>query len=209
MDKAILFAAQRLSALRDAGAGKLLGVVLNAQATNEDNYLLLKVATALGVEKIYLAGRPPRPERADDILRSADVNPNTAGARILGGARAKGTQQLNADILSGALKGLWILGDHVALEDDALAQLSKLDVVVYQSPHDNCLAAHASVVLPAAAWAEVDGTFTNAKGLVQRIRRAVDAARRCAVAPASSSPRSPNGSASTSAAPSPKPCSTR
>jgi anaerobic selenocysteine-containing dehydrogenase len=31
--------------------------------------------------------------------------------------------------------------------------------------------AHAQ--LPAAAWAEVDGTFTNAKNLVQRIRRAV------------------------------------
>jgi NADH-quinone oxidoreductase subunit G len=174
LDKAISFAAERIAGLRDAGAGKLIGVVLNAQATNEDNYLLAKVANALGVEKVYLAGRPSKPDRADNILRSADVNPNTAGARILGGGKAKGTQQLNADLVSGALKGLWILGDHVALDEDALQALGKLDIVVYQSPHENFLTEHASVVLPAAAWAEVDGTFTNGKGIVQRIRKAVD-----------------------------------
>jgi NADH-quinone oxidoreductase subunit G len=175
MEKALTFAAERLAALRDVGAGKLLGVVLNAQATNEDNYLLMKVANALGVEKIYLAGRPPKPDRADDKLRSADVNPNTQGTRIIGGAKAKGTQQLNADILSGALKALWILGDHVDLDEDALLAMEKLDVVVYQSPHENFLTEHAGVVLPAASWAEVDGTFTNGKGLVQRIRKAIDA----------------------------------
>jgi len=172
MDKALAFAAERL-----AGVPKeLLGVVLNAQATNEDNYLLMKVANALGITHVYLAGRPPKPERADDILRSADVNPNTAGARILstlGGAKAKGTQQLNADIIGGSVRGLWILGDHVALDDEALAALKKLDVV-YQSPHDNFLSDKVSVLLPAASWAEVHGTFTNAKGIVQRVRAAVE-----------------------------------
>jgi NADH-quinone oxidoreductase subunit G len=169
MDKALAFAAERL-----AGVPKeLVGIVLNAQATNEDNFLLAKVAAALGITHVYLAGRPPKPERADDILRSADINPNTAGARILGGAKAKGTQQLNADIIGGAVRGLWILGDHVALDDEALAALSKIDVV-YQSPHDNFMSDKVSVLLPASAWAEVDGTFTNGKGIVQRVRTAVE-----------------------------------
>src|SRR4051794_37052134 len=44
MEKAVAFAAERLAGLRDAGGGKLLGVVLNAQATNEDNYVLVKAA---------------------------------------------------------------------------------------------------------------------------------------------------------------------
>ncbi len=65
--------------------------------TNEDNYALAKLAKALGIAHVYLAGRPPKPERADDILRRADVNPNTAGARAIGGAGAKGTPQLDAD----------------------------------------------------------------------------------------------------------------
>jgi len=174
MDKALAFAAERLAGV----PRELLGVVLNAQATNEDNYFLAKVAKALGITHVYLAGRPPKPERADDVLRSADVNPNTAGARVIanalfGAGKAKGTQQLNADIAGGSVRGLWILGDHVALDDEALAALAKLDVV-YQSPHDNFLSDKVSVLLPAASWAEVHGTFTNAKGLVQRVRAAVE-----------------------------------
>jgi predicted molibdopterin-dependent oxidoreductase YjgC len=173
MEKALDFAAKRLAEVPK----DLLGIVLNAQATNEDNYFLMKVAKALGITHVYLAGRPPKPERADDILRNADVNPNTAGARSIaawgGGGKAKGTQQLNADIIGGSVRGLWILGDHVALDDEALAALAKLDVV-YQSPHDNFLSDKVSVLLPAASWAEVHGTYTNAKGLVQRVRAAVE-----------------------------------
>jgi NADH-quinone oxidoreductase subunit G len=175
LDKAIGFAAERLQALVDAGARALIGVVLSAQATNEDNFALATAARLLGVEKIYLAGRPPRPERADDILMHADVNPNTAGVRAIGGAHAKGTSQLAADLAAGGLRALWILGDQVELDDEALAAVGKLDVAVFQTPHDNALAERAHVVLPAAAWAEVHGTFTNATGRVQRIRRAVEA----------------------------------
>ena len=78
---------------------------------------------------VYLAGRPPRPERADDILRSADVNPNTAGARILGRrARPRARSSSTPTSSPARCTALWILGDHVALDDEALAALGKLDV---------------------------------------------------------------------------------
>jgi len=176
LERAVAFAAERIDALRGgSGSLGLMGVVLNAQATNEDNWLLLQVAQRLGIERIYLAGRPPRPERADDVLRSADVNPNTTGVRLLAGNRGKSTSQLSMDLASGALKALWMLGDHVALDEEAQAALGSLDVCVYQSPHENFLTDKVNVLLPASAWAEVDGTFTNAKGLTQRIRRAIEA----------------------------------
>ena len=38
--------------------------------------------------------------------------------------------------------------------------------------HDETALAGASVVLPAAAWAETEGTFTNYQGRVQRFRKA-------------------------------------
>jgi NADH-quinone oxidoreductase subunit G len=174
LDKALTFAAERLAALRSSGAGALLGVVLNAQATNEDNWLLLRVANALEIVRIYVAGRPLKPERVDGILRVADMNPNTAGVKAIASGRGKGTAELAADLQSGALRGLWILGDHVELDEVAQANLKKLDVCVYQSPHENFLSDKPNVVLPAATWAEVDGTFTNAKGLTQRIRHAVE-----------------------------------
>ncbi len=180
IERALSFAAERMSALRNAGpdGAQLLGVVLNAQASNEDNYALLKAAIALGTDRIYLAGRPPRPEREDAILRHADVNPNTSGVRTLvstlATGKAKGAPQLAMDLASGSLKALWILGDHVELDEEALEALRALDVVLYQSPHENVISERANVVIPSSMWAEVNGTFTNAKGLVQRIRSAVE-----------------------------------
>jgi NADH-quinone oxidoreductase subunit G len=174
IEKAVSFAAERILALKSVGALPALGIVLNAQATNEDNWALLQVATALGIERIYLAGRPLVNERADNILRSADVNPNTAGVRLLAGARGKGGAQLSSDILSGAVKALWMLGDHVALDEQAQEALHGLDVVLYQSPHENFLSERAHVLLPASSWAEVNGTFINQKNLVQRVRAAVE-----------------------------------
>jgi NADH-quinone oxidoreductase subunit G len=174
MDKAIAFAAERLAALRDAGAGGLVGVVLHAQATNEDNWALLKVADLLGAGQVYLAGRPLQPEREDSILRAADVNPNTAGVRAIAGTRGKGLPQLDADLDAGVLRGLILLGSPVELDEDALAAIAKLDIAIYLTPHDDALAERAHVVLPAATWAEVDGTYTNAKGRVERVRQAVE-----------------------------------
>jgi NADH-quinone oxidoreductase subunit G len=174
-ERALHFAAERLTSLRGTGA---VGVVLSAQATNEANYALRKVAHDLGFDRIYLAGRPPRPARQDNILRHADVNPNTAGMRAIAdwgaAGKAKPTSQLSADLVSGGLKGLWILGEDVPLDEEALAALGKLELCLVQASHTTPLTDLAQVVLPAALWAEVDGTFTNAKGRVQRIRRAVE-----------------------------------
>ena len=176
VEKAVGFGAERILALKNgSGDLSLMGVVLNAQATNEDNWLLFRVAQELGIERIYQAGRAPAPERADNILRHADLNPNSTGVRAIAAGKAKGVPQLSADLASGALKALWILGDHVDLDEDAQAAIGKLDVCIYQTPHETFLSERANVVLPASAWAEVDGTFTNAKGLVQRVRRAVEA----------------------------------
>jgi len=185
LERAVQFAADRITALKTSAGGlSSLGVVLNATATNEENYALLSVALQLGVEKVYLTGRAPRPERADDILRHADVNPNTAGARTIAeallsskGLQAKGAQQLAADLASGALRGLWALGAPLFSGEgfeDSIAALKKLDIFVYQTPHEDLAAEVASVVLPSSLWAEVHGTYTNAKGLVQRVRAAVE-----------------------------------
>src|SRR5439155_16918239 len=119
---------------------------------NEDNWLMMRVATALGIQHVYLAGRPPRPDRADNILMYADDNPNTTGVRLIqaaAGSKGKSVTQLSMDLDSGAIKVLWMLGDHVALDEEAQQALSKLDLVVYQSPHENFLTERVNVLLPA------------------------------------------------------------
>jgi predicted molibdopterin-dependent oxidoreductase YjgC len=51
--------------------------------------------------------------------------------------------------------------------------LSKLDFLVVQELFETDTTAFADVVLPAASFAEIDGTFTNNDGFVQRVRQSI------------------------------------
>ncbi|MDQ3473742.1 MAG: molybdopterin-dependent oxidoreductase [Acidobacteriota bacterium] len=51
--------------------------------------------------------------------------------------------------------------------------LAKLDFLVVQELFETATTAHADVVFPAASFAEVDGTFTNNDGFVQRVRQSI------------------------------------
>jgi NADH-quinone oxidoreductase subunit G len=173
-DRALEEAGRILHAALDADASKV-GVVFSAQATNEDLYLLERLAFEhLRVGKAYLAGRDQGWH--DDILVSADKNPNTTGAIAIGGGRLKNLMDLANDLRSGALQALLVMGaDGVMVGETAAAAmpLDKLKALVVVSTHNDRLVDAAHVALPMAAWAEVDGTFTNKLGMVQRIRAAL------------------------------------
>jgi NADH-quinone oxidoreductase subunit G len=173
-DRALEDAGKRLRAALDADASKV-GVVFSAQATNEDLYLLHRLAFEhLGVGKAYLAGRDQGWQ--DDILVSADKNPNTAGAIAIGTGQLRSLVELAADLRAGTVTALLVLGADGVLVDDGAAlamPLGQLDALVVLSTHTDRLVDVAHVALPMAAWAEVDGTFTNRLGMVQRIRAAI------------------------------------
>jgi NADH-quinone oxidoreductase subunit G len=169
-EKALSAATSRLQAALD-GDRKAVGVVLSAGHSNEDNYLLARLARQfLGVERVYLAGKAPRPERADAILRDADVNPNSAGARALAGTAA-GPAVLEADLAAGALRTLLVLGSD-PLSAEATQAAGTLETLVVIAAHERGLAGSAHVTLACADWAEVHGTITNRQGKVQRLRAA-------------------------------------
>ncbi|MEE4351129.1 MAG: NADH-quinone oxidoreductase subunit NuoG [Pacificimonas sp.] len=99
---------------------------------------------------------------------------HTAAARVggldLGFTSAGGVPALAADAASGRLKALFL---HGADELD-MAAFEK-PFKVYIGHHGDCAAGHADVILPAAAFAEKDGTWVNTEGRVQRSNKAVDA----------------------------------
>ncbi|MGE3465802.1 MAG: molybdopterin-dependent oxidoreductase [Pyrinomonadaceae bacterium] len=66
-------------------------------------------------------------------------------------------------------KALLVAG---SLQDASM--LSSKDFVVVQELFQTETTDHADVVFPAASFAEIDGTFTNNAGNVQRVRRAID-----------------------------------
>ena len=81
----------------------------------------------------------------------------------------------NAD---GAIRCMYIVGENPALTDPNLAHatalLAKLDFLVVQDIFMHETADIADVVLPAASFAEKEGTFTNSERRVQRVRKLVD-----------------------------------
>lgn len=77
----------------------------------------------------------------------------------------------------GALKGLYIMGEDpiVTFPNSSLIEesLKKLDFLIVQDIRLTETAKLADVVLPAASWAEKDGTFVNAEGLPQPVRKMI------------------------------------
>jgi len=173
-DRALEEAGKKLRAALDADASKV-GVLFSAQTTNEDLYLLERLAFEhLRVGKAYLAGRDQGWH--DDILVSADKNPNTAGAIAIGAGRLKNLMDLANDLRSGAISALLVLGAEGVLVGESAAAampVDRLSALVVIGTHTDLLVDSAHVALPLAAWAEVDGTFTNRLGMVQRIRAAL------------------------------------
>jgi predicted molibdopterin-dependent oxidoreductase YjgC len=80
-------------------------------------------------------------------------------------------------ILDGKLSGLWVMGENPILSDPNSAHarkaFEKLDCLVVQDIFLTETAEIADIVLPAASFAEKDGTFANTERKVQRVRRAV------------------------------------
>ncbi|MBE9470148.1 MAG: formate dehydrogenase subunit alpha [Chloroflexi bacterium] len=78
----------------------------------------------------------------------------------------------------GKIKGVYIVGENPALsfpDSGLIAEiLASLDFLVVQDMFLTETARLANVVLPAASFAEKEGTFTNFEGRVQKVRKAIE-----------------------------------
>ena len=76
--------------------------------------------------------------------------------------------------LSGVLKNSKALLIAGSLSEEDAKLLANKDFVVVQELFETATTDHADVVLPAASFAEMDGTYTNNTGFVQRVRQAIE-----------------------------------
>jgi formate dehydrogenase alpha subunit len=80
-------------------------------------------------------------------------------------------------IYEGQIKALYLVGENPLLTEanakHARAALEKLDFFVVQDLFISETAEYADVILPAASFAEKNGTFTNTERRVQRVRAAI------------------------------------
>jgi NADH-quinone oxidoreductase subunit G len=158
--------------LKQAPAGSV-AVVASARQTNEELYLLAKLAKTLGA----LTDSVPRAGEGDRLLLNADRNPNSNGAQLTGiAAEPMGSKlpKIAEGIRSGRIKTLIVFGEDVTRHGLGTDLLGKLETLIVSDilPNETTRLAH--YLLPGCAHAEKRGTFTNTKGRVQKFMKAVE-----------------------------------
>jgi formate dehydrogenase alpha subunit len=87
------------------------------------------------------------------------------------------TTEILSNVRLGGVRSLYIMGENPMMSEPNLnltrSHMQDLEFLVAQDLFINESGAFADVFLPAAAWAEKDGTFTNTDRRVQRVRRAL------------------------------------
>jgi NADH-quinone oxidoreductase subunit G len=158
--------------LKAAPAGSV-AIVASARQTNEELYLLKKLATKFSA----ITDSVPRLGEADKLLVSADRNPNSTGARLIGLCCTEmgiHLPKIAEEIRRGTIKTLVVFGEDVTQHGIGPELLTKLETLIVSDILPNATTEAAHFLLPGCAHAEKRGTFVNVKGRLQRFWKAVE-----------------------------------
>jgi len=163
----------KISSKLEKAASGSVAIIGGARQTNEELYLLKKLANKLEA----ITDSSPRMGEGDHLLSCPDKNPNSTGSRLIGIAGEELGSQLKdiaSGIEAGTIKTLIVFGDDVTKTGISEALLDKLDLLVVSDILPNATTAKAHYLLPGCAHAEKRGTFTNTKGRVQKFMKALE-----------------------------------
>jgi NADH-quinone oxidoreductase subunit G len=169
-----------------------VAIIASARQTNEELFLLKKLATKLGA----ITDSVPRIGQGDNLLVNEDKNPNVNGARLNGICFTEvgiNLAKIARGIEQGSIKTLIVFGEDVLKRSIASEQLSekettsevveehpitaellaKLDTLIVSDILPNQTTKLAHYLLPGAAHVEKRGSFTNTKGRVQKFMQAI------------------------------------
>ena len=141
--------------------------------------LLLMFGAELSAEGLAIVAQLPYALAGEGrrvLLHPLPLFNNSIGAHDMGmmGGAMSATQILDA--AGNTIRAMYVAGSFLPQHLQGREKtLRKLDFLVVQELFETETTAFADVVLPAASFAEVDGTFTNNDGLVQRIRQSIPA----------------------------------
>ena len=155
--------------------GEEIAIVASGRMTNEELYLTRRLADVLKVSAVDIV---PRNGEADDILLSADRNPNTTGAKLLKVADAEPGSNLPGiieGIKTGRIHAVISLGENLADQGIDGKVLEELPCLVTTSLLPSVTTRASTVVLPGSGFAEKRGSMINVKGRLQRLNRAIPA----------------------------------
>lgn len=176
-----------IKAAAAAGPGSIFAL-LSPMMACEEAYLLGKAIRAIDPQATLILGPVPRAEH-DEVFKSsvngkqtfviqAEKVPNAAGIRrviaMLGGPSATWDDVVQKKPELQQLKGGWIVGGYLSSwVPSQQPDLFKKGFRVVQDILPSALAESADILLPAAAWAEKDGSWENHQGHIQPFTAAI------------------------------------
>ncbi|HKD67037.1 MAG TPA: 2Fe-2S iron-sulfur cluster-binding protein [Candidatus Binataceae bacterium] len=168
-------------AIRKSGesdGARAIGALVGAQATNEEIFALKSFMNdVIGSDVIGgMSYTPPGLSGDDALLIRANKNPNTRGLQAQG-IPLDGLDRLGQAAASGQLKTLIVLRADAARalgEEEFIKRFGALDYMLVFDTDANNTVQMANQVIPIASYPELEGSFTNFQGVVQRLNRAFD-----------------------------------
>jgi len=171
--------AAEIRATLEAKGPEALFFLGSAHLSNEENFLLRKLADHLGcANRDVFADRSRirRIKSQTEWLSGEEAAANLRGARDMGATPGRGGFGLDALISGKALPEVIFVADanfsEIADDAEKVAALRRARFLAVAARTANALTRAADVVLPAASLPEKEGTFTNVQGRVQRFERA-------------------------------------
>ena len=161
---AISWLAERIEAVGSSGGR----AIVSPTASNENLFYLGRLLARLGVEDSEFRVRQGETAALPTVPKlklRADRAANVAGAGIFGARRTEG-------IPDGAGSGALVVLDD-ELEGAGEDFGASAELFLYLGTRLPAAARNADAVLPTATFAEMDGTFTNYEGRVQRFHQAL------------------------------------
>jgi len=108
------------------------------------------------------------------LLHPLPLYNNSVGAHDMGMMDAELSPARMLDLAGDSIRAIYMAGSFLPAQLRGREEaLGKLDFLVVQELFETDTTAFADVVFPAASFAEVDGTFTNNDGFVQRVRQSI------------------------------------
>jgi len=158
--------------LKTAAQAGRVGLIVSPRMTSETMFAWNQFLGGLGRARVGVH----RIERGEDdkLLIRRDKGANSTGASWVFGDAADTAGVIDA-AAGGELDVLVVLGDALDPEDTVAIPeeaASKIGQLIYVGSFEDATARQASVIIPAAAWAEEDGTMVTFEGRVQRVERA-------------------------------------
>lgn len=147
--------------------------------TNEELYILKKLANLINVKNLYSYAGKPEGEKKFGLI-SSDPYPNSEGVRDMGFlADLPDIDNLINSIYEREVKALYIIGEDLfrlipQQDKEKLSDsLSDIPFIVVEDFKSTETLKYADVILPSSTPYEKEGTYTNDTGRVQRIKKTI------------------------------------